>query len=121
MYLGTLEHALSISILRSLWDAFACLLGISATEQLASDLTRWDLVACKRNIKLPSGTAESKLTKLMTIWTSSAQSYKHFMSVHYDSSQYNSRVVNYDRKVLYKIDHRNDISVNIGSQSWPKR
>ena len=41
------------------------------------------------------------------------QSYKHFTSVNYDSrvviwsfsSQYNSRVVNYDCKVLYKIDH----------------
>ena len=31
----------------------------------------------------------------------SGQSYKHFTSVNCDS-----RVVNYDRKVLYKIDHR---------------
>ena len=41
---------------------------------------------------------------------SCGQSYKRFMSVNYDPrvgqffSQYDSRV-NYDRKVLYKIDH----------------
>ena len=44
----------------------------------------------------------------------SGKSYKHFTSGNYDprvviwqfSSQYDSRVVNYDRKVLYKIAHR---------------
>ena len=42
------------------------------------------------------------------------QSYKHFTSVHVViwaiSSQYNSRVVNYDCELLYKIDH---MSVNL--------
>ena len=44
----------------------------------------------------------------------SGQSNKYFTSVNYDprvviweiSSQYDSKVVNYDREVLYKIDHR---------------
>ena len=41
----------------------------------------------------------------------SSQSYNHFMIVNYDSrvviwaNLYYSRVVNYDRKVLYKIGH----------------
>ena len=44
----------------------------------------------------------------------SGQSYKHFTSVNYNPrvviwaifKSYDSRVVNYDRKMLYKIDHR---------------
>ena len=36
---------------------------------------------------------------------------KHFMSVNYDPCQYVSIVVNYDLKVIYKIDHRLDYNV----------
>ena len=47
------------------------------------------------------------------IWSHCGQSYKHFTSVNYDprvviwaiSQSYDSRVINYDCKVLYKIDH----------------
>ena len=42
---------------------------------------------------------------------SSGQSYKHFTSVNNDP-----RVVNYDRKVLYKIDHS---CIKIGSKILP--
>ena len=49
---------------------------------------------------------------------SCGQSYKHFTIVNYNSrvviwanlSQYNSRVVNYNCKVLYRIDHCSVIS-----------